>query len=430
MKVLLIATNRHGRYMNKIEARPLPIGLAYVAAYLDPDQHTTKVLDLMFSDDYLADVESVVKDFHPDIVGLSIRNLDNGSYLDPQWVLPITKEVTGLVRSISQATIVCGGPAFNILPSECFDYVEPDLGIVGAGGETFADLADRLEASEPYSDLPGLVYRRDGEVTFTGDPTPPTVMKPPRLEDLDMSQYAQAGFGVGVVTKLSMLGAPAAPSSGNRDDEDWRLVRPIQEVVDEVKDLGRRLGSPNVFFVSNGFNVPLEHAKSFCQALIDAGMELNWNTGLAPRSCDSELIGLMKQSGCTMVIAGDLVVDAHDPEVLRDRLNQMTQVCRMCEEGGLQYTVGQTFGAPGETLDTVEQKLTFLRGINPVVANLRVGIRMLPGSRVSTRAREEGRVFDDKDLIQPTFYIAEQVNDWIVQHLQSEAGNNPTWSVD
>ena len=109
---------------------------------------------------------------------------------------------------------------------------------------------------------------------------------------------------------------------------------------------------------------------------------------------------------------------------------RISKVCRMCEEGGLQYTVGQTFGSPGETLDTVEQKLTFLRGINPVVANLRVGIRMLPRSRVSTRAREEGRVFDDKDMIQPTFYIAEQVNHWIVQHLQSEAGNNPTWSVD
>jgi len=430
MKVLLIATNRHGRYMNKIEARPLPIGLAYVAAYLDPDQHTTKVLDLMFSDDYLADVESVVKDFHPDIVGLSIRNLDNGSYLDPQWVLPITKEVTGLVRSISQATIVCGGPAFNILPSECFDYVEPDLGIVGAGGETFADLADRLEASEPYSDLPGLVYRRDGEVTFTGDPTPPTVMKPPRLEDLDMSQYAQAGFGVGVVTKLSMLGAPAAPSSGNRDDEDWRLVRPIQEVVDEVKDLGRRLGSPNVFFVSNGFNVPPDHAKSFCQALIDTDLKIEWNTALVPRSCDRELIGLMKDAGCGLVIIGDLVVDAHDPEDLSVRLDQMLQVCRLCEEGDLPYTVGQTFGAPGETRETVEQKLVFLRNINPVVANLRVGIRMLPGSKSTEQARLDGQVFDDGDLIQPTFYIAESVKDWIVNHLQSEAGHNPKWNVD
>ena len=39
MKILLIATNQHGRYMNHMEARPLPIGLAYVAGYLDPNQH-------------------------------------------------------------------------------------------------------------------------------------------------------------------------------------------------------------------------------------------------------------------------------------------------------------------------------------------------------------------------------------------------------
>ena len=30
MKILLIATNRHGRYMNDIQAQPLPIGLDYI----------------------------------------------------------------------------------------------------------------------------------------------------------------------------------------------------------------------------------------------------------------------------------------------------------------------------------------------------------------------------------------------------------------
>lgn len=429
MKILLIATNRHGRYMNHMDARPLPIGLAYVAGYLDPDLHSTKVLDLMFSEDYLADVETAVRDFQPGMVGLSIRNLDNGSYLDPQWVLPITKEVIDLVRSISRSTIVCGGPAFSIYPNEIFDYVEPDLGVVGDGGETFADLARLLDASESYRDLPGLVYRENENITFTGERSSSSFTKPPRLEDLDLAKYADAGFGVGVVTKLSGF-TNTDPTSTAPKEEEWRIIRPIEEVVDEVKDLNRRLGLRKFFFVASGFSDPLDHAKAFCRALIDAGLNLDWNTNIIPHSCDPELIGLMKQAGCSLVIVGDLVVDAHDPEVLRDRLDQMRQACRMCGEGDLQYTIGQTFGAPGDTRETVEQKLDFLRNIRPAVANLRVGLRMLPGSTAAAQARAEGQVFDDKGLLQPTFYIAEGVKDWIVEHLHAEAAHNPSWSVD
>ena len=47
--------------MSRMDARPLPIGLAYVAGHLDQNRHSLKVLDLMFSDDYLADVEDTVK---------------------------------------------------------------------------------------------------------------------------------------------------------------------------------------------------------------------------------------------------------------------------------------------------------------------------------------------------------------------------------
>ena len=186
MKILLIATNRHGRYMTNMQAQPLPIGLAYIAGYLDRERHTTKMLDIMFSDDYLRDVENAMKDFQPALVGLSIRNLDNGSNLNPQSVLPITKEVTDLIRSISQATIVCGGPAFSILPNECFDYIGPDIGIVGSGGDSFSDLADHIERGESYEDLPGLVYRSDNKIVVTEQRTTTGVMKPPRLEDLDL----------------------------------------------------------------------------------------------------------------------------------------------------------------------------------------------------------------------------------------------------
>ena len=80
MRILLIATNRHNRWMTKDEVRPLPIGLAYVAAYINPDRHSVRILDLMFSEDHISDTEQAVKEYRPDIVGISLRNLDNGSF--------------------------------------------------------------------------------------------------------------------------------------------------------------------------------------------------------------------------------------------------------------------------------------------------------------------------------------------------------------
>ena len=249
-------------------------------------------------------------------------------------------------------------------------------------------------------------------------------MKPPRLEELDLDKYAQAGFGIGVITKWF------SNNVSQGDDAHRQNLRPLQEVMTEVKDMKQRLGLNKFFFIANGFNIPTDNAKAFCQALIDADLKIEWNTGLVPSGCDGELISLMKQSGCGLVIIGDLVVDALQPDDMSTRLDQMQQVCRLCEEEGLPFTVGQTFGAPGETRNTVERKLMFLRDIKPEVANLRVGIRMLPGSKSLEQARLEGRIFEDKDLMMPAFYVADSVKDWIVDYLQSEASQNSSWSID
>jgi hypothetical protein len=424
MKVLLIATNRHDRVMSRMEARPLPIGLAYVAGHLDRQRHTLKVLDLMFAEDYLAEAEATVRQFQPDLIGLSLRNLDNGSYLNPQWFLPITKEIIQRIRPITPATLVCGGPAFSILPRECFAFLEPDLGIAGDAGETFAELTDRLDAGEPYRQLPGLVYRKDDQVIFNGVRASSTFSKPPRLEDLDMAKYRQAGFGIGVLTKLGDFSYPGTASAKARDKAAWRVIRPIPDVVHEVKEMEERFGLRKVFFIDNGFNVPLPHAKALCQALIDARLKLHWNTVLAPHDCDAELVGLMKRAGCALVMMGGLGGAAP-----AESLDQLRGVCRLCEAGGLHYTISQSFGEPGETRETVDAKLAFLRELNPAVANLRVGVRALPGSAVAALALKEGLVAHEEELIRPTFYLAESVRDWLVDYLRAEAVGRPRWNL-
>ena len=69
MRVLLVATNRQGRMNERMNAQPLPLGLAYIAGYLDRGRHSVRVVDLMFAEDYLGEIEGVVRDFRPEVVG-------------------------------------------------------------------------------------------------------------------------------------------------------------------------------------------------------------------------------------------------------------------------------------------------------------------------------------------------------------------------
>ena len=179
--------------------------------------------------------------------------------------------------------------------------------------------------------------------------------------------------------------------------------------------------------MDNGFNFPLDHAKSLCSALIEADIGVRWNTCLASFNCDAELVRLMRDAGCALVLMGNRGGDPHDGlGSMEEQMEGQLEVPRLCEEGGLHYTVARTFGEPGETRESVEHKLDFLRRINPALANLRVGVSIMPGTDVAALALEEGLISDESELIEPTFYVAEEVRDWIVPYLQEQAaGQSP-----
>ena len=224
MRILLIATNQTDRFMDRMAVRPVPIGLAYIAAAVDEDRHQMRVLDLMFSEDGPSDVEEAVRDFQPDLVGLSIRNLDNQSYFNPVWNLPPVKDIVDRIRESSDATILCGGPAFSILPAECLEFVGADIGIAGDAAEAFSTLVDSLESGDDYTDIPGVVHRRDGQIVVSEGSFTSDFHRAPRLDLLDMRKYNSSGFGVGVVTKLAQAYYPT--SGDGFDGSDWRIRDP------------------------------------------------------------------------------------------------------------------------------------------------------------------------------------------------------------
>lgn len=428
MRILLMATNQADRYMDRMAVRPLPVGLAYVAAHIDTTRHALRVLDLMFSDDAQRDVTETVQRFQPEVIGLSLRNLDNQSFLNPVWHLPSVRALINHLRTVTPATIVCGGPAFSILPEACFAYLAPDLGLAGDAADSFAQLVERLAYDESYTDLPGAVYRHGDDIVVNPAHCTTDLHLPPRLDLLDLRRYDKAGFGIGVVHKLAQSYYATADKKPQGNGADWR-IRPIDAIVDELCRLQRDFGIRKVFFIDPGFNMPLARAKELCQALLRAHVRLRWNSYMRPGAGDAELIELMRRSGCSLALLAGTERDGAEALDLSERLDRVRELAALCSQGGLPFTLAMNFGDPGETRATVAHKLAFLRQAAPAFATLRVGTRVLPHTHLAKTALAEGLITTEADLLQPTFYLAAGVRDWLVDHLRAAAAAQPRWHL-
>ena len=137
MKILLISANTE-----QINMPVLPLGLAYVAAAADNQGHTVKMLNLMMQTDTQKAVYGTIADFNPDIIGISVRNIDDQNMENPRFLLETVKDVVTNCREYSDATIVLGGAGYSIFPQATLDFLEADIGVQGEGESSFLTLLE------------------------------------------------------------------------------------------------------------------------------------------------------------------------------------------------------------------------------------------------------------------------------------------------
>jgi hypothetical protein len=111
MKVLIISTNT---------LPASPSGPVYVAGAVRQSGHEVQIFERLFTGDLAGELTAKLRDFQPDVVGVSIR-LVFGDESDLEAPLgtrhtdlrPRVKEITDIIRQVSPAQIVLGGPGFN-----------------------------------------------------------------------------------------------------------------------------------------------------------------------------------------------------------------------------------------------------------------------------------------------------------------------------
>src|SRR6185369_3898258 len=163
MRILLLYSNQS----RELVPAP-PIGLSYIATAAHAAGHEVELLDLAFAEDLLGVLAGAISRFAPEVVGLSIRNIDNVIQQRFSSPLQALLEQVALIRAKALAAdgkpvpLVLGGPAISILAEKALSVFGADYAVVGEGEAAFPALLETIARGEAPARIPGVCYWQDG----------------------------------------------------------------------------------------------------------------------------------------------------------------------------------------------------------------------------------------------------------------------------
>lgn len=421
MRILFISANAEKIYMET-----LPLGLACVAAATKKAGHDVAMVDLIAESDTRSVLKKAIEGFCPDIIAISVRNIDDQNMENPRFLLNPVKEIVAVCRNLSEAKIILGGAGYSIFPDATLSFLGGDMGIQGEGEKVFPELIGRLEKGIDLSGLPGLYLPGRGQRcqrSFVKNldrlPLPDT--------DLWSTLSRKEELWMPVQTRR---GCPLRCSYCSTELIEGRSIRRHSpEAI--VKWIGRwrKEGVHQFYFVDNTFNLPASHAKEICRHLIDEDLKIRWWSILYPKNVDKELIGLMARAGCEQVSIG---FESGSEEVLKNmnkkfKPREVRRVSEQLFEHGIRQMGFLLLGSPGETRESVEESLFFADSLKLDALKITVGVRIYPHTSLAERAIRDGMISSHDDLLFPRFYLAEGLEGWLPETLENWAKTRPRW---
>ncbi|MGD0843802.1 MAG: radical SAM protein [Geobacteraceae bacterium] len=408
MRALLISANTE-----TINMVPLPLGLNCVAVAARNAGHDVRLLDLMGNADIRRIIRDAIQGSRPDVIGISVRNIDDQSMAEPRFLLQPVRDTVSLCRAFSDATIVVGGAGFSIFPEAALRYLKADLGICGEGEVAFTTLLRALERGDDLMAIPGLC--RPGAGVQMGCAVRAGLETLPLPDPSLWSVPSGAGEEIWIPFQ-TRRGCPIRCSYCSTPALEGTRIRkhPIDAVV---QGIARHVaaGFDRFHFVDNTFNLPPRYAKDLCAALCSAGLRIRWRSILYPGFVDEELVRKMAEAGCIEVSLG---FESGCPAILR-KLNktydlaQVRAASEMLRNYGISQIGFLLLGGPGETKESVRESLAFADSLKLDMLKLTMGIRIYPGTAVEKAAREEGMIAEGDDLLFPRFYLARGLDGWL-----------------
>ena len=403
MKVLLVQS-----YLGGSEPPIYPLGLSCISSLLY--EHEVKVFDTNISENPFKDIQDIVIEFSPDIIGISLRNIDSTNKRRVVFYYDYLKKTLDVVKALSNAKIIIGGSGFSMFAKEIMkDEPRIDFGIFLEGEITFPKLLQNLNRPEKVK---SVFYRREGEIIFSGPGGQVdlnTVSFPDR-NLIPLSNYKSYRDAIGIETKRGCILDCIYCIYGFLNGKELRSRDPIR-VVDEIETLVKNYGFERFTFVDSVFNIPKKHAEMICNEIIGRGIKVSWSAWFNEKELSRDFVELVRDAGCDNII---LSPDGFSEIVLKRLGKNITKKDIIKSYNILKgldgFEVGYNFfkNPPSQSfLAFISLIIFYIKAKLQMKGRVHFefnSLRIEPHTRLYRIAIEEGFVKEGANLLYPNYY--------------------------
>jgi radical SAM superfamily enzyme YgiQ (UPF0313 family) len=399
MRILLINpsinTKKFGKFHILMEPMPC-IGLAYIAAVLEKDGHTVRIIDNYVRRHSIEKLVKITKKFSADILGISV--------LTPSvnFSLSLAKK---LKQNNKNIVLIAGNVHPTLFPEEflkqdCFDVV-----VRGEGEYTMSELVNAVSHNRELREIEGISYLKDGETVHN--------QKRKIIHDLDAlplpawhllphKKYGLFPFADIKKPMLTLQASRGCPfnchyCSLSYMDKTYRKRTP-KNIVNEINYLIKNFKINQFGLVDPIFPLHEDYAVEVCNEIINTGInkKIVWTTETKIDLLNERLIKKLKTAGCRRIIFG---LESGGQETLlrigkKIDFSIAKETVRLLKKYNMESIGLFMIGLPGETKKSIKETFKYACSLDVDFAKFAMTVPF-PGSKFYNTMKSENKIRTD-----------------------------------
>lgn len=363
---------------NKSDFRKPPLDLMMISGYLRKEGFDNMLFDANSSRRSIDDVRKLMIKANPDIIFFSTSTCTIHKDL---LVAKAAKEINPSIATVAIGTHVMA------LPEETFGKSEY-LDVIVYSDEWEKVALNVVNNTNDFKNARGIFVRRSGGEIVKTDLQPfvknldelgfpahdklerdiyrdPTARRLPKTKV--MGQKACIN-NCSFCCQPAFFGAPVLRK------------RSVGHFLDEMEWV-QQLGFREVMFTDPTLTADLEWAGSLFEGMLSRNIDLTWNCSTRADRINPEILRLMKRTGCHTIAIG---MESVDPLVLKNIRKNMTpekirEAVSLIRGHGMNTIVFCAVGFPGETKESIEKTISFLKTLDTTFITLGIAVPV-PGT--------------------------------------------------